>query len=616
MIPESFIRDLLDRVDIVDVISRVVTLKKKGINWFGLCPFHHEKTGSFSVNQNKQFYKCFGCGAHGNAIGFLMQYKGESYPDAIRDLASEVGMAVPEEKGVRIWREKTESLADLMGRAQRFYEQQLQKSDAARTYLQGRQISEETQKKFALGFSPDAWQGLEAEFGQNYGDKRLEDCGLVIAKDGKRYDRFRGRVMFPIRNPRGQTIGFGARIMGAGEPKYLNSPETEIFKKGHEVYGLWEGREAVRKAGHAIVCEGYMDVIQLSQAGFGEAVAALGTAIGGAHIRKLFKIVPKIYFSFDGDAAGRHAARRALEQTLPVITDSQEARFILLPPEHDPDSLIKAEGPEAYRREMENSFRLSAFLIDSVREGKAMGTAEGRSQFLNEAAPLLQSMTQAPALQQLLTEEIAMQVRMDPADVRRLMKLPGAQSPARILSADRGRGGFVRSGSTGAQPAMRGQVRSRAVMQVKERMLRLFLSWPGLTREFEEEIENYLVGSQELFDRRILEVWRACAADEQEEAGGRISGGLLLELLAKSPDIEYYRQALSDDMDISITEDQARREIQTAFLKIAIDDLRERAERAVQQEPFDERLYANLTAQLKTLSEELQTLASGGQRLL
>ena len=430
MIPESFIRDLLDRVDIVDVISRVVTLKKKGINWFGLCPFHHEKTGSFSVNQTKQFYKCFGCGAHGNAIGFLMQYKGISYPEAIRELAAEAGMTVPEERGARERREKAASLTDLMGRAQEYYAIELRRNQGAKDYLQGRQISEATQAKFGLGYSPDEWQALQAVFGQHYGDASLEACGLVISKDGHRYDRFRGRVMFPIRNARGQVIGFGARIMGPGEPKYLNSPETEIFRKGQEVYGLWEGREAIRKAGRAIVCEGYMDVIQLSQAGYGEAVAALGTAIGEAHIRKLFKIAPLIYFSFDGDDAGRHAARRALEQALPVIEDNLEARFVLLPPEHDPDSLIKAEGPQAYERELEKSFTLSGFFISSLRAGKSMATPEGRAKFISEAKPLLQSMTRAPALRFQLVSAVAEAVRMTPEDACQLLGVPGPARPA------------------------------------------------------------------------------------------------------------------------------------------------------------------------------------------
>ena len=604
MIPESFIRDLLDRVDIVDVISRVVTLKKKGINWFGLCPFHHEKTGSFSVNQNKQFYKCFGCGAHGNAIGFLMQYKGISYPEAIRELAAEAGMAVPEEAGRREKREKAASLTELMGKAQEYYALQLRRSQAAKDYLQGRQISEATQAKFGLGYSPDEWQALQAVFGPRYADAALESCGLVISKDGHRYDRFRGRVMFPIRNPRGQVIGFGARIMGPGEPKYLNSPETEIFRKGQEVYGLWEGREAIRKAGRAIVCEGYMDVIQLSQAGYGEAVAALGTAIGQAHIKKLFKLAPLIYFSFDGDDAGRHAARRALEQALPVIEDNLEARFVLLPPEHDPDSLIKEEGPEAYERELGKSFTLSSFFLSSLRAGKAMTTPEGRAKFLSEAKPLLQSMTQAPALRFQLAEAVAEAVRMMPEDACRLLGIPGParSAPARPQEAPR---------AAAHAPGARSGLGARPVRHMREKMLRCMLAWPSIAGEFSGEFEEYVAGSEDPEDLKLLEVWRACAGGEDDPAPA--SSGALLERLRGSEAFPLYQELVDKESTVETPVDAARNMLALAFCKIRRALLAEKVREAAAASPLDSGRLAELLRQQQEANEEHARLSRGTQ---
>lgn len=612
MIPESFIKDLLDRVDIVEVISRVVTLKKKGINWFGLCPFHHEKTGSFSVNQSKQFYKCFGCGAHGNAIGFLMQYKGISYPEAIRELAAEIGMPVPEEREERERRKKTASLSELMGKAASYYALELRKSDEARAYLQGRQISAETQAKFGLGYSPDKWQALEELFGAGYASKALEDCGLVIAKDGHRYDRFRGRVMFPIRNARGQVIGFGARVMGSGEPKYLNSPETDIFKKGQEVYGLWEGRDVIRKAQRAIVCEGYMDVIQLSQAGFGEAVAALGTAIGQAHIKKLFKIVPKIYFSFDGDAAGRHAARRALEQVLPVIEDSLEAKFVLLPPEHDPDSLIKAKGPEAYENELANAFPLSAFFVNSLREGKSMGTAEGRAQFMNEAKPMILAMEKAPLLRQQLVSALAQQVQLSPAEAAALLGVPALVTAGTVPRPRWGRKGGRWERYDSPRPASDG-AGAAPVTALREKMLRCLLAWPGLAPEFSARMEECIVGGETEDDRRLLEVWRACLGGEEGGEPPKTSGSLL-NALRESPSLGLYQRLLDTEADFDTSEELARAQLTVAFLRLEQALVSERFQAVAAMEPFDESLYRSLAKRLREVSEALTSMTSGEEQ--
>ena len=312
MIPQSFIQDLLARVDIVEVVGRYVQLKKSGQNYSGLCPFHAEKTPSFTVSSSKQFFHCFGCGAHGSAIGFLMEHRGQGYVDAIRDLAQVAGMQVPETERAADSHSKTRALTEILSRASDFYRTQLKDSPLAIDYLKRRGITGQTAARFALGFAPDTWQPLRSAF-DNYDDPQLVEAGLVISDEGKRYDRFRGRVMFPIRSTRGQVIGFGARILDTGEPKYLNSPETPIFRKGHELYGLHEARDAIRKSGRAIVVEGYIDVIRLAQAGFDESAAALGTAVTSAHVSALFKAADHVIFAFDGDAAGRKAARRALE---------------------------------------------------------------------------------------------------------------------------------------------------------------------------------------------------------------------------------------------------------------------------------------------------------------
>ncbi len=392
MIPQSFIQDLLARVDIVDVVGRYVQLKKGGQNFLGLCPFHGEKSPSFTVSPSKQFYHCFGCGAHGSAIGFLMEHRGLGYVEAIRELAQQAGLQVPEsaERNSDA-SSKVRALTDLLKQAEDYYRGQLKDSPAAIEYLKGRGLTGATAARFGLGYAPDAWQPLRAAVA-NYDDSRLVEAGLVIADEGKRYDRFRGRIMFPIRNPRGQVIGFGARILGAGEPKYLNSPETPVFRKGQELYGLHEARDAIRQSDRAIVCEGYLDVIQLSQAGFAEAVAALGTAVTSAHVSALLRATDHVIFAFDGDAAGRKAARRALEATLPVIADTKRASFVLLPEGEDPDSLVQARGAAAFEAELTRALPLSRFFIETLASGRSLGSPEDRAAIVAEAKPLLLSM--------------------------------------------------------------------------------------------------------------------------------------------------------------------------------------------------------------------------------
>ncbi|HEY0845740.1 MAG TPA: DNA primase, partial [Noviherbaspirillum sp.] len=358
MIPQSFIQDLLNRVDIVDVVGRYVQLKKGGANYMGLCPFHNEKSPSFTVSPTKQFYHCFGCGAHGTAIGFLIEYSGLGFVEAVKDLAQGVGMTVPDQDRLPPAQRaeaqaKSFALSDVMTKAADFYRHQLRGAQQAIAYLKGRGLTGEIAARFGLGYAPDGWDSLRGVF-PDYQAQELVESGLVIDKSEeggggrKRYDRFRDRIMFPIRNIKGQVIGFGGRVLDGGEPKYLNSPETPLFQKGSELYGLFEARQAIREAGYALVTEGYMDVVALAQLGFPQAVATLGTACTPTHVQKLLRQTDQVVFSFDGDAAGRRAARRALDACLPHASDDKVIKFLFLPTEHDPDSYIRELGAEAF----------------------------------------------------------------------------------------------------------------------------------------------------------------------------------------------------------------------------------------------------------------------------
>ena len=444
VIPESFKQDLLNRVDIVEVVSRYVRLKKGGANFQGLCPFHNEKSPSFTVSPAKQFYHCFGCGAHGNAIGFLMSYGGLGYVDSVKDLASAAGMQVPEmqprsgEEARRETERKEQetSLGAVMETAMEFYRAELKKAPRAVEYLKGRGLTGEIAARFRIGFAPDDWQGLKGAF-PDYEHKSLVDAGLVIANEGKRYDRFRDRIMFPILNARGAVIGFGGRVLGEGEPKYLNSPETPLFEKGREVYGLVQARDAMRAAGRVLVVEGYMDVVALAQFGVGYSVATLGTATTPVHISKLLRLTDELVFSFDGDKAGRKAAWRALEISLPLATDGKPIRFLFLPEEDDPDSYIRKHGKEAFEQLVREAPTLSEFLIAELRSGHELNNAEGRAGFLVSSKAHLEKLT-APALRMQLLREFASLARVSSEDVERLMRpnsTPTYRNPARAKEA-------------------------------------------------------------------------------------------------------------------------------------------------------------------------------------
>ena len=414
-IPQTFVQELLSRADVVEIVGRYVQLKKGGANFMGLCPFHGEKSPSFSVSPTKQFYHCFGCGKTGNAISFLMEHAGMSFVEAVQDLAQQFGMQVPEDdatpqdraRAVQ-QRQKQTTLSEVLEKACSAYQKQLKSSPRAVAYFKGRGLSGQVAKQFGLGYAPQGWRNLASVFA-TYDDPLLVESGLVILSEeegaeAKRYDRFRDRVMFPIRNIKGECIGFGGRVLGDDKPKYLNSPETPVFSKGRELYGLFEARNALREHGYALVTEGYMDVVALAQLGFPNAVATLGTACTADHVHKLFRFTDVVVFSFDGDSAGRRAARKALDAALPLATDVRSVKFLFLPPEHDPDSFIRAYGKEAFARYVSEAVPLSRFLLDAARDGCDLNTAEGRAHLASNAKPLWELLPEGALKQQLLTE--------------------------------------------------------------------------------------------------------------------------------------------------------------------------------------------------------------------
>ena len=429
-IPQSFVQELLARADVVELVGRYVPLKKAGANFSGLCPFHAEKSPSFTVSPTKQFYHCFGCGANGDAISFLMKHVGMEFVEAVKDLAQQYGMQMPEDDAspqdrarAAEQRQKQATLSDVLEKAGDAWRKQLKQSPKAVAYLKGRGLSGEIAKRFGMGYAPEGWRSLASVF-PNYDDPLLVESGLVIAhtEDGdeeKRYDRFRDRIMFPIRNVKGECIGFGGRVLGDEKPKYLNSPETPVFSKGHELYGLFEARNAIRDAGYALVTEGYMDVVALAQLGFPNAVATLGTACTTDHVQKLFRFTDAVVFSFDGDGAGRRAARKALDGALPYATDVRSVKFLFLPAEHDPDSYIREHGQEAFARCISEAVPLSRFLLEAASEGCDLSSAEGRAHLASNAKPLWSQLPDG-ALKRQLLGDIADRVQLDSQELNEL----------------------------------------------------------------------------------------------------------------------------------------------------------------------------------------------------
>ena len=432
MIPQDFLQQLLDRTDIVAVVEQYVPLKKAGANYQARCPFHSEKSPSFTVSPTKQFYHCFGCGAHGTAISFLMEHAGMPFVDAVKELAGRVGMQVPDDGGRRPPEEESRraQLFERMDSAAAFYRKNLKGSANAVDYLKKRGLTGETAARFGIGYAPEGWQSLR-EAMPDYADPLLVEAGLVIVHEDKRYDRFRERVMFPIRNERGKVIAFGGRVLGQGEPKYLNSPETPLFHKGRELYGLHEHRRAIQGESRVVVVEGYMDVVMLDQHGVDNAVATLGTAITADQAARLLRLADDVVFAFDGDNAGRKAAWRALENSLPQVQDGKRLAFLFLPEGEDPDSFVRAQGAEAFRKLCDGALPLSDFLFNELTAQTDLGSQEGQVRLAKLIEPHLDKLGQAPLLKRMLQQRLASLTGLEPPRAPRGHQQRGAPRQSR-----------------------------------------------------------------------------------------------------------------------------------------------------------------------------------------
>ncbi|HEY4317756.1 MAG TPA: DNA primase [Herbaspirillum sp.] len=596
MIPQSFIQDLLNRVDIVDVVGKYVQLKKGGANFMGLCPFHNEKSPSFTVSPTKQFYHCFGCGAHGTAIGFLIEYSGLGFVEAVKDLAQNVGMVVPEADdrlppAQRAENQaKTLALSEAMTRACDFYRHQLRGAQHAVAYLKGRGLTGEVAARFGLGYSLDEWDALRQVF-PDYEAGALVESGLVIDKtddegaNRKRYDRFRDRIMFPIRNTKGQVIGFGGRVMDGGEPKYLNSPETPLFQKGSELYGLFEARQAIRDAGYVLVTEGYMDVIGLAQLGFPQAVATLGTACTPIHVQKLLRQTDRVIFSFDGDKAGRRAARRALDACLIHATDNKTIKFLFLPTEHDPDSYVREYGAEVFERQIADAMPLSQFLLKEAAADYDLNTPEGRARAQFDAKPLLQAMPPS-SLRLQIVRSLANMTQSTVGEVESLFEL--------------------------ASPVMRHRPappkgKRTPPVGLGRQIMRLLVAHPSLAADL---------------DQPAMDAFAQCAPDHAEMldqlvAAGRAMGehanfaALAEHLREAGPDFEPMIAEIAAESESEA--DTARLALSDAIRKMRMQALTEELNRLIGEGLADDAAkmrYRDLTLQQETLRR--QALAGTG----
>ena len=459
-IPQSFIDELIARADIVEIVGLRVPLKKAGREYKACCPFHTEKTPSFWVSPDKQFYHCFGCSAHGTALGFLMAYDRLTFPEAIEELAERLGLEVPHEAAAAgsSPRRADDDLYELMARVVSYYSDALARDPRARRYLSTRALEASTIAQFAIGYARDSWNDVLKRFGGSDGARQqLTDLGLIIEREGgqirdgeRHYDRFRDRIMFPIRDARGRAIAFGGRIIDQGEPKYLNSPETSLFHKGRELYGLYEARQSRVALKRLLVVEGYMDVVRLHQAGIPYAVATLGTATTAEHLKRIFRLVNEVVFAFDGDRAGRAAAWRALQNTLPEAREGREIRFLFLPEGHDPDTLVGAEGREGFEKRLASALPLSEYLVREVSTDIDLSHADGRARFAEAARPLVAKLAHG-LYRELVLERIAATIKLSSERLQVLWGQAGRapQTPAPARAATRagmsaGRGSLVR----------------------------------------------------------------------------------------------------------------------------------------------------------------------------
>ena len=605
-IPQSFIQELLARADVVEIVGRHVQLKKGGANFMGLCPFHAEKSPSFTVSPSKQFYHCFGCGKNGNAISFLMDHAGMNFVEAVKDLAQQYGMVVPEDDTTpedraraQQQREHQQTLTSVLEKAGEAYRRQLRESPRAIDYCKRRGLSGEIAKQFGLGYAPEGWRSLASVF-PHYDEPLLVESGLVISnrEDGseeeKRYDRFRDRLMFPIRNVKGECIGFGGRVLGDEKPKYLNSPETPVFSKGRELYGLFEARNALREQGYVLVTEGYMDVVALAQLGFPNAVATLGTACTNDHVQKLFRFTDAVVFSFDGDAAGRRAAHKALDAALPYATDVRSIKFLFLPTEHDPDSYIRAHGRDAFALCVSEATPLSRFLLDAAREGCDLSTAEGRAHMASNAQPLWQKLPEGALKLQLLAE-IADLIGLDSRELNSLWNPAppsSGHSYGRRELASRPRGnatsygpGLDRPGNpaSGSGSAGSGRPRPgrRGVASRADHALRILLAHSELWEQLTNEDHELLIGLAP--PHGALMAW----LEAQLHAQGPQPWATLQSALVGQDDEAYARQLLAAHPMPAEALDAPDQELRELLNRLLIDRLKLQETQAIESAAAD-----------------------------
>lgn len=617
MIPQSFIADLLNRVDIVEVVGRHVTLKKAGANYQGLCPFHNEKSPSFSVSPTKQFYHCFGCSAHGSAISFMMEHSGLTYVDAIEELARSAGLTVPREERRPQDLEKQKqalALSEVMGPAADWYKQQLKGATKAVDYLKRRGLSGEIAKRFGIGYAPDSWQGLEAVFG-TYGEDALAntlvEAGLVIQSESKRYDRFRDRIMFPIRNPKGQVIAFGGRILDTGEPKYLNSPETPLFSKGNTLYGLFEARQAIRDKGYVIVCEGYMDVVALAQLGFANGVATLGTACTSNHVRSLMRQSDRIVFSFDGDAAGQRAAKRALEACLSMMADDKEVKFLFLPEEHDPDSFVREKGADAFEQAISQAMPLSSFFINVANEDHDWNTPEGRAQTQHAAKPMLLAMP-AIALRAQLVRELAQKIGITPVELESFCGLKSIvdNRPAPTMVSMSSNGYMQSATNSNGKKTWNKKTTipkgppPTAPTDLAEQILKILLQYPLLGRELKEEHKRLILASAKKRSDKAMHLMDDLI-QQCEAMPPNVGFAVFQEQLEKTALAKSYAILRERIMSTELTEDAAKEDFEGTIKKLEQLDLKDQMTEIAtrissgQAEDEDKALYRQLMAKLK-----------------
>jgi DNA primase len=553
-IPKAFIDELIARADIVEVVGARVTLKRAGSNFKGLCPFHGEKTPSFTVSPAKGFYHCFGCSAHGTAIGFLMAYDNLEFPEAVEALAEMMGLEVPREQtGQPERRDENDELYALLREADQIYRAALRASDKAIAYLKKRGIDGPTAGRFGIGYAPDAWDTVLKALGTS--DARiaaLTQAGLLVVNDtGRRYDRFRDRIMFPIRNAKGQVIGFGGRVLDSGEPKYLNSPETPIFRKGHELYGLYEARQNPGRPKQIVVVEGYLDVASLVQHGIENAVATLGTATTTENLRRLTRLTERIVFCFDGDRAGRAAAWRALETALPYGGGTLELKFLLLPEGDDPDSFVRTRGPDEFRALADRAAPLSDFLVKELTARVDLGTVDGRSRFQAVAKPLLRRLPEG-TYRAAVMDALGESMHLAPAVLNEMMSDEAAPAPA-------------------LRPAP-GAVKRRTAVQ---KVIALILHYPAAAQSVADakRLDGLNQPGADVL-RRIA----ATAASLREPTMAK-----LLERLRDDPDIRHIEKLAAGEPPILDTDkaDAAAKELDDALDNMARDAERSRAAEAV-----------------------------------